>query len=244
MSITAEQVLNRSYSGTALIFRDQIIAEITNKQDSLIEVQDIHKKSWQIRLERLRDVSYPSFLADLVKSIVRAAPDDAPQGSARAVLAGMNVGDRISENSRCLATLVGIQLETDYGPALTLRDSNGHLHEIFIDLLPNQLGLEDYLIQFEKKIENIERAASEPALLHYFNDEFTPKMLAQLAYDHECWGDTWLLPPPEGQEAYIYDRFKEYYDRFEQFGKDIPWLMIARDAIIAQAREDHPEWLL
>ena len=244
MSISAEQVLSRSFSGSDLIFREQVIAEITSKQDGLVVIQDIHKKSWQIRLARLQAVTYPAFMADLVKSIVKAAPQVAPQGSARAFMSGMNVGDHLSQDGKNLATLVGIQTETDFGPELTLRDLNGNLHEVYVDLLPNYLTLNDYLEEFEKKIENDKKTASEPLLFSYFKDEFIPKMLAQLAYDHECWGDTWLLPPPEGQEVYIFERFKEYFERFEQFSKDIPWLMIARDVVIAQAREDHPDWLL
>lgn len=45
----------------------------------------------------------------------------------------------------------------------------------------------------------------------------------------------------EGQEDRAKRCFDDYFDRFENAGTSIPWLKIARDALIAWVRENHPE---
>lgn len=244
MAMTAEQVLNRSFEGTTLTFRDQVIAEIKQKENSHLEIQDIHGKGWKIRLDRLDGVDFQSFLSDLARSIAHAAPDAATDGSARSILADLGLGDQLMDSGTILGILVGIQDNSEFGPVITLKDHHGNLHEIYLGLIPHHLSYKDFLDHFQIRIETAKRNASEPLIFRYFKDEFTPKILAQLDYDHECWGDTWLIPPPEGQEADIRQRVMEYFEMAEQFGKDVPWLKIARHAIVAQAREDHPEWLL
>jgi hypothetical protein len=80
--------------------------------------------------------------------------------------------------------------------------------------------------------------------MQYFQDEFIPKMLAQMANDQDRYGDTWLMSYTDGPEDHIRGRFDEYFQQFEESGKPMPWHKVAGYAIIAQARQDHPEWLM
>ena len=80
--------------------------------------------------------------------------------------------------------------------------------------------------------------------MQYFQGEFISKMLVQMANDHDHYGDTWLMSYAEGMEGHIRGRYDDYYNQFEQSGKPVPWLKVAGYAIIAQARQDHPEWLV
>jgi hypothetical protein len=49
-------------------------------------------------------------------------------------------------------------------------------------------------------------------------------MLAQMANDHDRYGDTWLMPYTEGMEGHIRGRYDEYFGQFEESGKPVPWL--------------------
>jgi len=244
MPVTAEQVLSKSHIGTSLVFEEHPIAEITAKKNGWIEIRDLHGKQWRIKPEQLIDVKFRSFLSDLARSIARSSPDASHEGSARAILGKMNVGDSLHKGNKILGTLIAMHPHTQYGPSLTFRDACAALHDIYLNLLPKDLIYADFLDQFELRSHYALEPASEPLLSRYFKAEFIPKILAQLDYEHECWGDTWLMPPAEGQEKQIRKRIMEHFDLNEQFDKDVPWLKIAEYAITAQAREDHPEWLL
>jgi acyl-ACP thioesterase len=82
------------------------------------------------------------------------------------------------------------------------------------------------------------------SLMKYFEEEFVPQMRRQLEKDYERWGDTWRHRPEDGQEMRIKARFNDYFDMFEHASTNVPWLKIAGNAVIAQARIDHPEWLM
>jgi len=244
MPITAYQVLNRAINGTTLVFKDHVIAEITAKSNGRIEIQDIHGKGWRINPNELTQIDYKNFLNALSKSIIQAAPKERSEGSAQARLLNLKVGDSLEHKGFPLGTKVAIRRETEFGPIVSIHDSHDRMHEIYIDLLPNLLSYSGYLQQFKRKIEDEEAVSSLSRVAIYFKEEFSPKLIGQIAYEQECWGDTWMMPPPEGQEASLRKRIIGYFDLFEQFGKDVPWIKIAYHAIIAQAREDHPEWLL
>ena len=80
-------------------------------------------------------------------------------------------------------------------------------------------------------------------LLEYFENEFVPQMKKQLENDQKRWGDTWKKRPEKGQEMRIKARYNDYFDMFENASTNINWLKIVGNAVIAQARIDHPEWL-
>jgi len=244
MSIIADHVLSQCHIGSELVCGNQVIAKIIRKNEHLIEIRDIHGKHWSINLERLCNVEYRTFLKDLSSAIARFHPDSASEISTQQVLASMKVGDELRDFSGFLATLVEIEPYTDQGRSLTFKDVNENRHQVFLDLIPNDLGFNAYLQQFRLNVESADGPVPEPILLHYFKHEFIPKMLAQMEYDNDRWGDTWLMEPRVGQENYINKRLDEYFNFFEQFGKNVPWLKVIGHAIIAQAREDHPEWLL
>lgn len=244
MTITANQVLNRAHKGTTLVYKEHTIAEITGKPDSRVEIRDIHGKQWTIYPDQLQEIKYQTFLQDLAQSIARFAPEVRTEGSASNVLWNMRIGENLRKDSSVLATLVGVDPENEYGPVLTLRDTCCTLHDVYLAFLPDDLSYPDFLNQFKHEIADTIQAISEPLLFRYFKEDFTPKILAQMAYELECWGDSWLMLPPEGQEDNIREKFDEYFNLYEKFGKDVPWIKIAQHAIIAQAREEHPEWLV
>lgn len=74
-----------------------------------------------------------------------------------------------------------------------------------------------------------------------FLPEFFEALKSQLKEDEERWGDTWLHRPREGQEERIREDFRDYFDKYEHAGKDINWLAVAGNALIAWIREEHPE---
>jgi hypothetical protein len=79
-------------------------------------------------------------------------------------------------------------------------------------------------------------------LIAYFSGEFSQKMIRQLMLDQKRWGNTWLERTRDGQEERIWERYEDYFVNFYLDGEDIPWLKIVGNAVIAQARIDHPEW--
>lgn len=81
------------------------------------------------------------------------------------------------------------------------------------------------------------------SLVKYFEDEFVPQMIKQLEKDQERWGDTWRTRTENGQEMRIKRRYDDYFDMFINASTNVPWLKIVGNAVIAQARIDHPEWL-
>ena len=244
MSNIADQVLSDSHIGSAVTYGSQVIARITQKNESKFEVRDIHGKYWLIDREQVRNLEYSIFVRDLASAIARSCPDKVSEVSARRVLAKLIVGDELCDNSTCLATLCEIDPDTNHGTSLTFEDVNGNRQQVFLDLIPKDLTFREYLYQFRQSIEIESGSITEPILLRYFKYEFIPKMLAQMVYDNERWGDTWLMKHRDGQEKTIHESFEKYFEYFDEFGKTIPWLKVVGHAVIAQAREDHPEWLL
>lgn len=244
MSENASQVLGQWQIGRKLIFENHIIAEIIAKNDNQVKIRDIHGKGWVIHQADISDLTLQSFLENLAKSIARSRPKVNPEGCAREVLTKLTLGDELRDQNGRVGTLVGIHPHADIGLSLTFKNLHGNLQTVYPDLLPNDLSFNEYLHWFQKRIQDPIESSTEPLLFRYFKEEFVLKMLAQMAYDHERWGDSWLMQPIEGHEQQIHERFNEYFAMFYQHGKKIPWLKIAGYAIIAQAREDHPEWLL
>ena len=244
MSLKADHVMIQSHIGSSIMFGYQIMAKIIHKNDHRIEIKDIHGKHWLIDQSHLSNVKYSVFLRDLATAITRFCPYNSNKVSAQRVLTTMAVGDELRDDHGSLATLIDIDPYTDLGPSLTFKDVNGNQQCIYLYLIPNDLDFEGYLNQFRQYIEDAIDLPAEPLLLRYFRHEFIPKMLSQMNYDHEKWGDTWQMQPRIGQEKLICEHFNKYFEYFEHYGRDIPWVKVAGYAIIAQAREDHPEWLL
>ena len=74
-----------------------------------------------------------------------------------------------------------------------------------------------------------------------FLPEFVKALEAQLKDDENRWGVTFLNRTREGQEERIIDTFYGYFDDYEIDNKPMPWLKVAGNALIAWARENHPE---
>jgi hypothetical protein len=243
LSINANHVLAHASIGYKLFFAEELIAEIINKNERQVEIEDIHHKHWLINLDNLKNIEFSAFMENLAEAVTMYKPRSSMEASAYATLTSMAVGDELSHQGQSMATLIHINPQADDGPILTFEDAQRRRHNVYLGTLPEDLTFSEYTRRFKDYAENA-TAAPEPRLMQYFQDEFVPKMLAQMANDHDRYGDTWVMPYAEGMEERIRGRFDEYFDQFEGSGKPVPWYKVAGYAIIAQARHDHPEWLV
>jgi hypothetical protein len=244
MSINAARFLKRIYVGSELLFSDQVVAEIVQPNSHIIKIRDIHGKYWSINQEGLRNVIYHVFMENLAETIARSHPKNVSQTGAQKILNNMNVGDELHDQQGFMARLVEIDKHNNLGPSLVFQDVNENHQQVFLNLIPYSLDFKLFLKDFRWRIKRTAESTTEPILLQYFKNEFIPKMLAQMDYDNKRWGDSWLFEPLAGQEKSISEHVNEYFDFHDQLGKKVPWLKVAGYAIIAQAREDHPEWLM
>ena len=244
MSIDIDHVLRHFRVGHKLVFANHPIAEIVSLNHPIIEIMDIHHKKWFLNQDHLANVDYSDFLSDLASVIAQHCPNSAIIGSARQALLIMQPGDTFQNGGEYLATLIDVKSDGEKGPVLTFRDVNEKRRQVYPWLLPDDFTYEGFVEQIRKEIKNFQSTSDEPALTRYFKNEFIPKMLSQMDYDNLRWGDTWLMQPTKAQEEEIQEHINHYFEYYQQFGKKVPWLKVAGYAIIAQAREDHPEWLL
>jgi hypothetical protein len=244
LSINADHVLARASIGYKLFFAEEQIAEIIQKNERQVEIEDIHQKHWLINLDHLQDIEFSAFMEDLAEAVDKFNLRPSVEASARATLASMAVGDELCHQGECLATLIHIEHQTEQGLVLTFEDSARRRHNVQLESLPEDLTFSEYTRRFKHYAEQATITPVEPPLLRYFQEEFIPKMLAQMANDHDRYGDTWLMPYTEGLEGHIRGRYDDYFSQFEESGKPVPWLKIAGYTIIAQARQDHPDWLM
>lgn len=244
MSIDADHVIKHLQVGHKIFYSNHNIAEVISINHPTIEIKDIHGKRWALNQDNIGPVKYSTFLEELAAVIAKNCPEELPEGSARQVLINMKPNDTLQDEAGFLATLIDIHQNSGKGPVLTFRDINDKRSQIYPKLLSNHYRFSEFLAHFRKGVIRAQKDNDEPALLRYYKNEFIPKMLSQLDYDNEQWGDSWLILPPGGQEADIQNQIDQYFEYFHQFGKKIPWLKMASYAIIAQAREDHPDWLL
>ena len=244
MSLDADHVIKHFEIGHKLIYSNHEIAEVVSIKLPIIEIRDIHGRKWALNQAHLGAVKYATFLSNLADVIAKKCPAEAPAGSARQVLINMKTGDPLQDNAGYLATLIDVYSDNGKGPVLTFRDINEQRTLVYPQLLSDDYPFEAFIEQFRNGVIHVQNNTDEPALLRYFKNEFIPKMLSQLDYDNQRWGDSWMMLPSGGQEADIQEHIDQYFEYFNQFGKKIPWLKMAGYAVIAQAREDHPEWLL
>jgi hypothetical protein len=245
LSINADHVLVNASVGYKLFFAEEQIAEIINKNERQVEIEDIHHKHWLINLDHLKNIDFSAFMEDLARAVAIFEVRPSVASSARTALAAMAVGDDLCHQGQYMATLIHIDPQADQGPVLTFEDAQHRRHNVRLGTFDEGLTLSEYTRRFKDYIENnAATTAPEPRLMQYFQDEFIPKMLAQMANDHDRYGDTWLMDYTEEMEGHIRGRYDEYFGQFEESGKPVPWLKVAGYAIIAQARQDHPEWLV
>jgi hypothetical protein len=243
LSINADHVMAHASIGYKLFFAEEQIAEIIHKGERLVEIEDIHHKHWLINLDHLQDIEFSAFMEDLAEAVAKFGVHPNGEASTRAALEAMAVGDDLRHQGESLATLIHIDSQADQGPVLTFEDPRHNRHNVHLGTIPDELTFSEYTRRFKEYVDHAENIP-EPRLLQYFQCEFIPKMLAQMANDHDRYGDTWLMPYAEGMEGHIRERYDDYFDQFEQSDKPVPWLKVAGYAIIAQARQDHPEWLV
>lgn len=245
LSIDADIVLLNAEVGYVLTYADKQIAEVTHKQERQVEVKDKYNKNWLINLEQLKGVDYFAFTEDLANAINQSQCRLKPEQTAREHLAKMSIGDQLCYENEVLATLVKITQPTpEHGTTLTFEAANHSRHVVSLNAIPPDQSVSDYLQSFEFYLEQADYSEVDSLLIRYFREEFFDKMLVQMADDHRRNGDTWLSRYANGVESYINQRFEEYFNIFNETSKPVPWLKIAGYAILAQAREDHPEWLL
>lgn len=244
MSFVAMQVLDQLQPGQQLSFEDHYLAEVLRVEPPTVELRDVHGISWTIDQSQLGDLQYAAFLDQLAAIIARKHADHCVPSSAAFELSDIKIGNSLNDSNGYLAKLIEVIKDTPQGPSLIFRDKFGRNQTVFLNLLPREMNLQAFLTRFRAIIEKDIHQVTDPVLLQYFKNEFLPKLIAQMDYDNQRWGDTWLMPPKESQEEYIYKRFGDYFDYYTQYAKQVPWLKIAGYAIIAQAREDHPEWLI
>ncbi len=245
VSISADLILAQAEVGYVLTFRGEPIAKVTLKNSHQVMIKDKHSKHWLINFEQLKGVDFLSFSKDLADAIERFQNHSIGEQTARNFLAKMSVGDHLCYGNETLATLVEIMQPTsEHGTILTFEAGDHSRHIVSIDTIPAEQSISDYLESFDINLEQAEFSQMDSLLIRYFREEFVNKMLIQMTDDHRRNGDTWLSRYENGVESYIHQRFDEYFKNFEEAGKPIPWLKIAGYAILAQAREDHPEWLL
>lgn len=77
-----------------------------------------------------------------------------------------------------------------------------------------------------------------------FIDELVTTLLVQLHFDDKRWGDTWRKRGLKGQEKRTMERFRDYYDMFQNNDTPMPWMKIIGGAYICWLRENHPDLLL
>ncbi|NLN71124.1 MAG: hypothetical protein GX142_10175, partial [Chloroflexi bacterium] len=238
-------VLVHAEIGYQLTHAGEPIAEVIHKYPSQIEIKDRNNKHWLINLNHLKHIDFSAFLEDLAQAIMQYNQSQPKPNSARDVLSNLSVGAQLGDAEQAVVTLAQIEPPKD-GCSLTLvfTDARGQCYNVDLDKVPPELTIEDFTQRLKTETEQDAIVPTEPVLLRYFQEEFIPKMLAQMALDQNRYGDTWLMDYTEGLETHIRERFDDYFSLFDQFEKPIPWLKIAGYAILAQARLDHPEWLL
>lgn len=243
MAIDIDHVIKHFQVGNKLTFANHQIAKIISINNPMIEIADIHHKRWLVNQDQLINLSYTDFLSDLASVIARHCPVNARVGSAIDKLMKMKPGDTLQNDESYLATLIEITPDSGKGPVLTFRDVNEKRRHIYPWLLADDLSFDEFVTTMRSEINLYQALSDEPVLIRYFKNEFIPKMLSQMDYDNLRWGDTWLMRPSRPQEIDFQEHINKYIEYFQHFGKKVPWLKVVGYAIIAQAREDHPEWL-
>lgn len=71
--------------------------------------------------------------------------------------------------------------------------------------------------------------------------EFIKALEEQLKSDDLVYGKTWLKRTRKGQELRTREKFRDYFDQFENAEVPVPWLKVAGNALICWYREQHPE---
>jgi hypothetical protein len=74
-----------------------------------------------------------------------------------------------------------------------------------------------------------------------FSEEVYSQVSDQLISDDKRWGDTWLQRTRKGQEWRIFKTYLRYFFEYFLFGKEISWLKVIGNAVIAQTRVNHPK---
>ena len=82
---------------------------------------------------------------------------------------------------------------------------------------------------------------SEYILVTDYLEDFCEALRDQLVEDEERWGDEWLKKSRADQSHRIFDRIQDYYEDYLEGYRDMPWLKIAGNALIAWIRDTYPE---
>jgi hypothetical protein len=119
-----------------------------------------------------------------------------------------------------------------------IKTPDGRYYAVLIDEIPEDMNYTDFRLWLARALR-----VEAPKLQDYLVDEFTQKLLYQLDEDEKRWGDEWRRRDID-IDVRVHNRIEEYFENCAISGDPIPWLKIAGLALIAQARLDHPEWLV
>ncbi len=244
MSINAETALDGMDLGSSIIYQGKEIAKIANKQQDFFEIEDIHGKHWVLHRDKISSTILPILLEELSKIIDHNWQKQINQKSAIEVLSEMPVNTNLYFNNEWIATLIDKDDGDQALQNLTFEGKNGSELPVNLDQISPDTSFDDFKRTIKDITEDFGQPDEETILTRYFKEEFIPIMIEQMKYDHQRLGDTWLMKPSQGIDRQIRKRYEEYFEMNEKDGKPVPWLKIAGYAIIAQARLDHPEWLL
>jgi hypothetical protein len=109
--------------GYKLFYAEEQIAEIIQKSERQVEIEDIHHKHWLINLDHLRNIEFSAFMEDLAGAVAKFKIRPSVEASACSTLAAMAVGDELCHQGQYLATLIHIDPQADQGSALTFEDA-------------------------------------------------------------------------------------------------------------------------
>jgi chaperonin cofactor prefoldin len=80
-------------------------------------------------------------------------------------------------------------------------------------------------------------------LVKDFLPEFIEELEKQLDSDEQRWGSTWRQRGLKNQELRTLQRYRDYWDMYQNNNTPIPWLKVIGGALICWIREKHPEVL-
>lgn len=240
----AETALDNLNLEESITYLGENIAKIVSKNQDDFKIEDIQGKYWNLHREKLENTDFAQFLHDLALIIDPNWHEHINQYPAREVLSKMPINTPLYYDDQWIAKLINIEEREGGNHNLTFEDYQGNELSIPLEKFSEGLTFDDFIHNLIVEIEHRSQQENHTILIDYFKEEFIPMMIEQMKFDHHRMGDSWLMKPSPEYSQQIHKRYEEYFELYEKDGKPIPWLKIAGYAIIAQARHDHPEWLL
>lgn len=242
--MNAEKAIDNLNLGESITYLGENIAEIVSKNEAYFDIKDIQGKYWHLHREKLEKTNYAQFLQDLALIIDPNWFEHINHHPAREVLSAMPVNTNLFYGDQWIAMLINIEETDDRNQILTFEDHRGNELSIPLDKFSDEFTYDDFIHYLMVEIEHGSQQETHSILIDFFKEEFVPMMVEQMKIDHRRLGDSWMMKTNQAYEKQVQKHYEEYFEMYEIDGKPIPWLKISGYAVIAQARHDHPEWLL